>query len=52
MYDACHQFYMNVDVAITATAVADYRPKNVAQQKIKKNDSSFYYRVRKKQKIF
>ena len=41
MYDACHQFYHNVDVAIAAAAVADYRPKNVANQKIKKNEFDF-----------
>lgn len=51
MYDACHQFYMNVDVAIAAAAVADYRPKNVAQQKIKKNDSSFTIELEKTKDI-
>jgi phosphopantothenoylcysteine decarboxylase/phosphopantothenate--cysteine ligase len=29
MYNACHQFYSNVDVAIAAAAVADYRPKRL-----------------------
>ena len=38
MFDACHQHYENVDVAICAAAVADYRPKNVAAEKIKKKD--------------
>jgi len=51
MYDACHQFYTNVDVAIAAAAVADYRPKNVAQQKIKKNDSSFTIELEKTKDI-
>lgn len=41
MYDACHEFYNSVDVAIAAAAVADYRPKNVANQKIKKNEATF-----------
>jgi phosphopantothenoylcysteine decarboxylase/phosphopantothenate--cysteine ligase len=36
MYDACHLHYQDVDVAIAAAAVADYKPKNVALQKIKK----------------
>jgi phosphopantothenoylcysteine decarboxylase/phosphopantothenate--cysteine ligase len=36
MYDACHHNFANVDVAIAAAAVADYKPKNVAVQKIKK----------------
>ncbi|TXI68058.1 MAG: bifunctional phosphopantothenoylcysteine decarboxylase/phosphopantothenate--cysteine ligase CoaBC, partial [Flavobacterium sp.] len=51
MYDACHRFYTNVDVAIAAAAVADYRPKNVAQQKIKKNDSSFTIELEKTKDI-
>ena len=41
MYDACHNYFADVDVAIAAAAVADYRPKNVANQKIKKNDCEF-----------
>ncbi|OCB78614.1 bifunctional phosphopantothenoylcysteine decarboxylase/phosphopantothenate--cysteine ligase CoaBC [Flavobacterium crassostreae] len=36
MYDACHVYFEQVDVAIAAAAVADYRPKTVATQKIKK----------------
>src|SRR5690606_10767693 len=37
MYVACHQYFNTVDVAIAAAAVADYRPKNKAAQKIKKS---------------
>jgi phosphopantothenoylcysteine decarboxylase/phosphopantothenate--cysteine ligase len=33
MYDACHLYFKDVDVAIAAAAVADYRPKIVASQK-------------------
>jgi len=40
MYDACHQYYNAMDVAIAAAAVADYRPKNKAPQKIKKDDAT------------
>jgi len=40
MYDACHEHYKDVDIAILSAAVADYRPKNVANQKIKKKDAS------------
>lgn len=40
MYIACHEFYEHVDVAICAAAVADYKPANVATQKIKKKDTS------------
>ena len=40
MYDACHTYYNDVDIAILSAAVADYRPKNIATQKIKKKDST------------
>ncbi|MCA1966639.1 MAG: bifunctional phosphopantothenoylcysteine decarboxylase/phosphopantothenate--cysteine ligase CoaBC [Flavobacterium sp.] len=51
MYDACHEFYNSVDVAIAAAAVADYRPKNVANQKIKKNDATFSIELEKTKDI-
>ena len=51
MYDACHQFYQNVDVAIAAAAVADYKPKNVANQKIKKNEFEFSIELEKTKDI-
>ena len=51
MYDACHEFYDSVDVAIAAAAVADYRPKNVANQKIKKNDTTFSIELEKTKDI-
>jgi len=38
MYDACINRYEAADVAIMAAAVADYRPKNVANKKIKKEN--------------
>lgn len=41
MYDACHLYFNEVDAAIAAAAVADYRPKFVADQKIKKNTVEF-----------
>jgi phosphopantothenoylcysteine decarboxylase/phosphopantothenate--cysteine ligase len=41
MYDACHKFYADFDVAIAAAAVADYKPKVVSDQKIKKSDENF-----------
>ncbi len=40
MYDAAHTYFNTVDVAILSAAVADYKPKKVAHQKIKKKDSS------------
>ncbi|WP_339889021.1 bifunctional phosphopantothenoylcysteine decarboxylase/phosphopantothenate--cysteine ligase CoaBC [uncultured Flavobacterium sp.] len=51
MYDACHKHFLNVDVAIAAAAVADYRPKNVASQKIKKNDSTLTIELEKTKDI-
>ncbi len=36
MYEAAHQHFQTIDVAIAAAAVSDYRPKQVANQKIKK----------------
>ncbi len=39
MFDACMKVYDDCDVAIAAAAVADFRPKIVASQKIKKSES-------------
>ena len=36
MFNAVHHYFKEVDVAILSAAVADYKPKNVANQKIKK----------------
>lgn len=41
MYMACCRFFEQADIAVFAAAVADYRPAKVAEQKIKKDDSSF-----------
>lgn len=41
MYQACHEVFSSADIVIGAAAVADYRPKVVADQKIKKNDDEF-----------
>lgn len=41
MFDAVMDVFDSVDVVIKAAAVADYRPKICAEQKIKKNDSEF-----------
>jgi phosphopantothenoylcysteine decarboxylase/phosphopantothenate--cysteine ligase len=40
MYNVVHNHYQTVDIAISAAAVADYRPKTVAEQKIKKQGDS------------
>ncbi len=40
MYTEAHKYFKESDIAILSAAVADYRPKNVATQKIKKKDAS------------
>jgi len=39
MYDACNSLFGQVDVAIMAAAVADYRPESIATNKIKKKEA-------------
>ena len=51
MYDACHQYYTDVDVAIAAAAVADYKPKFPAGQKIKKTEQNFTIELEKTKDI-
>jgi phosphopantothenoylcysteine decarboxylase/phosphopantothenate--cysteine ligase len=51
MFDACHQYYDGVDVAICAAAVADYKPKQVAEQKIKKSEAEFSIELEKTKDI-
>ena len=40
MFKASHEYFNEVDIAILSAAVADYKPKNVATQKIKKKDAT------------
>jgi phosphopantothenoylcysteine decarboxylase/phosphopantothenate--cysteine ligase len=51
MYDVCHQYYAGVDVAIAAAAVADYKPKIVSAQKIKKAADEFTIELEKTKDI-
>ena len=51
MYDACHEYFNSVDVAICAAAVADYKPKFVAEQKIKKTEASLIIELEKTEDI-
>ncbi|RZJ70201.1 bifunctional phosphopantothenoylcysteine decarboxylase/phosphopantothenate--cysteine ligase CoaBC [Flavobacterium sp.] len=51
MYEACHEHFGNCDVAIAAAAVADYRPKNPAVQKIKKTEAEFTIELEKTKDI-
>ncbi len=41
MYNQANAYFTQCDVAILAAAVADYTPKYVATEKIKKNDGEF-----------
>jgi len=41
MYQAAHQHFATSDIAVLAAAVADYRPKHIADQKIKKKEGDF-----------
>jgi phosphopantothenoylcysteine decarboxylase/phosphopantothenate--cysteine ligase len=41
MFNACLSYYPETDISIFAAAVADYTPKTVAQNKIKKNEEVF-----------
>ncbi|AJR04555.1 bifunctional phosphopantothenoylcysteine decarboxylase/phosphopantothenate--cysteine ligase CoaBC [Siansivirga zeaxanthinifaciens] len=51
MYHAVHNHFSNCDVAILSAAVADYKPKEVAPQKIKKNSSTLSLELEKTKDI-
>src|SRR5690606_12036357 len=51
MYDACHSVYKDVDIVVAAAAAADYRPKHVAEQKIKKTEDTFVIELEKNKDI-
>ncbi|MBC7524562.1 MAG: bifunctional phosphopantothenoylcysteine decarboxylase/phosphopantothenate--cysteine ligase CoaBC [Flavobacterium sp.] len=51
MFETCHQYYNQVDVAIAAAAVADYKPKNAAHQKIKKSEKELSIELEKTKDI-
>ncbi|WP_298756598.1 bifunctional phosphopantothenoylcysteine decarboxylase/phosphopantothenate--cysteine ligase CoaBC [uncultured Psychroserpens sp.] len=51
MYDEVHKYFASVDIAILSAAVADYRPKNVADQKIKKKETTFTIELEKTKDI-
>ena len=41
MYTACKKEFAKADICVFAAAVADYTPKTVSNQKIKKSDAEF-----------
>jgi len=51
MYDAAHEHYDDMDVAILSAAVADYKPAQVASEKIKKKDSTLTLQLEKTKDI-
>jgi phosphopantothenoylcysteine decarboxylase/phosphopantothenate--cysteine ligase len=51
MYDHCMERYEKMDVVIAAAAVADYRPKTTANQKIKKSEDTFSIELEKTKDI-
>ncbi|MGV9002877.1 bifunctional phosphopantothenoylcysteine decarboxylase/phosphopantothenate--cysteine ligase CoaBC [Flavobacterium sp.] len=51
MYQACHSYFFDVDVTICAAAVADYKPKVIAEQKIKKSEAEFSLALEKTKDI-
>jgi len=51
MYEAVHHDFKDVDIAILSAAVADYRPKFVANQKIKKKETTFSIELEKTKDI-
>ncbi len=51
MYEAVHEHFSKVDVAILAAAVSDYKPKKVADKKIKKKDEALTIELEQTQDI-
>ena len=51
MYNEVHKHFKSSDIAILSAAVADYRPKAVANQKIKKKHSTFSIELEKTKDI-
>jgi phosphopantothenoylcysteine decarboxylase/phosphopantothenate--cysteine ligase len=51
MYDEVHTYFEHSDIAILSAAVADYRPKKIADKKIKKKDTTFTIELEKTKDI-
>ena len=51
MYNAVHKHYGETNIAILSAAVADFKPKVVANQKIKKKDSAMLIELEKTKDI-
>jgi phosphopantothenoylcysteine decarboxylase/phosphopantothenate--cysteine ligase len=51
MYSEVHKYFATVNIAILSAAVADYKPKEVSSQKIKKNEAALSLELEKTQDI-
>ncbi len=51
MYESVHAYFQNVDIAILSAAVADFKSKEVASQKIKKKDPTLTLELEKTKDI-
>jgi len=51
MYKACDEIYENIDIFVGVAAVADYSPRHVAKQKIKKTEDTFVIEMKKNKDI-
>tara|TARA_R110002050_G_scaffold42777_7_gene102836 strand:+ start:24182 stop:25393 length:1212 start_codon:yes stop_codon:yes gene_type:complete len=51
MYSAVHEHFKNTNIAILSAAVADFKPKQVATQKIKKTDTTLTLELEKTKDI-
>lgn len=51
MYEACVSNFEDMDIAIMCAAVADYTPVNVAEKKIKKNETVFNIELKRTEDI-
>jgi phosphopantothenoylcysteine decarboxylase / phosphopantothenate---cysteine ligase len=51
MYEACLPIFENCDLAILAAAVADYRPKEIENSKIKKKEDTLTLELQKNKDI-
>lgn len=51
MYNAVHNHFETVDIAILSAAVADYKPKEIALQKIKKKEATLTLELEKTKDI-
>lgn len=51
MYNEVHKYFESADIVVMSAAVADYKPKTVASEKIKKTEETFYIELEKTKDI-